>query len=346
MQIKSNGSKETFKLVFFILIIVTMMSCLFFLPRLTVPLIISYVLFLILSPFMQKLIKIGFGRTISAAVILTGVIFLSTYPIVKIIPIISNEANNIQNYAPKIESYLKYEYSKVKVKIAKKTGYDLPDSYVVDGIEKIRTTISTLLITLPNLVSRLLEWFFVIPLFVFFLLRDFTSFRKKFVALAPNKYFEKLYMITHQFNEQLGGYILAKFIEASILGVIITTGLLIMDVRFAIMFGILAAITNVIPYLGPILGTVPALIFGMVEYGPGTTFGALAILYMVANAIDIAIVFPILVSKIVDLHPVIVVVSVIVGSQFMGIVGMIISIPVAAACKLIFIEFFGELYSS
>lgn len=346
MQIKTSGTKETYKLIFFILIIVTIFSCLFFLPRLTVPLIISYVLFLILTPVMQKLIKLGLGRTLSAALILLGLMFSSTYPIFKIIPIITNEANNIQNYAPKVESYLKYEYSKLKIKIAKKTGYDLPDSYVVDGIVKIRSTISTLLITLPNLLSRLLEWFFVIPLFVFFLLKDFTSFRKKFVALAPNKYFEKLYTVTHQFNEQLGGYILAKFIEATILGAIITTGLLIMDVRFALIFGVLAAVTNVIPYLGPVLGTVPVLIFGLVEYGPGTTFGALAILYMVANAIDIAIVFPILVSKIVDLHPVIVVVSVIVGSQFMGVVGMIISIPVAAACKLIFIEFFGELYSS
>ncbi|EQC43211.1 PF01594 domain protein [Bacteriovorax sp. Seq25_V] len=295
---------------------------------------------------MQKLIKIGISRTLSALLILVGLLFFSTYPIVKIVPIISSEANNIQYYTPKIESYVKKEYFKVKTKVQEKTGFELQDSYVTDGFAYIKNGVSSLLIAVPNLLSRALEWIFVIPLFVFFLLKDFGSFRKKFLGFAPNSVFEKFYILSHQFNKQLGDYIFAKFIEASILGIIITTGLFILDVRFALIFGIIAFATNVIPYLGPVLGTVPALIFGVVEYGYGTTFGALTMLYLIANAIDMAIVFPILVSKIVDLHPVVVVGSVILGSQFMGIGGMIISIPLAAACKLIFTDVLGDLYSS
>ena len=68
------------------------------------------------------------------------------------------------------------------------------------------------------------------------------------------------------------------------------------------------------------------------------------LLYIIANAIDIFFVFPILVSKIVDLHPVLVVISVILGSQYFGIVGMIVSIPMAAAIKLIIIEVYEETY--
>ncbi|MBT6326833.1 MAG: AI-2E family transporter, partial [Bdellovibrionales bacterium] len=64
----------------------------------------------------------------------------------------------------------------------------------------------------------------------------------------------------------------------------------------------------------------------------------------IANIIDLALVFPILVSKIVDLHPVLVVISVIVGSQYLGMVGMIISIPAAVALKLIVTEFYREIY--
>ena len=62
------------------------------------------------------------------------------------------------------------------------------------------------------------------------------------------------------------------------------------------------------------------------------------------NVIDIAIIFPILVSKIVDLHPVVVVMSVILGSQYFGLVGMIVSIPIAAAIKLIGVELYEEFY--
>jgi putative permease len=59
----------------------------------------------------------------------------------------------------------------------------------------------------------------------------------------------------------------------------------------------------------------------------------------------LALVFPLLVSKIVNLHPIVVVVSVILGSQFAGVIGMIISIPMAAFLKLLFNEFYRELYS-
>ena len=90
---------------------------------------------------------------------------------------------------------------------------------------------------------------------------------------------------------------------------------------------------------------VPALAWGIAEFGMSPTFGAILILYLVANTIDLAIVFPILVSKIVDLHPLVVVASVILGSQYLGIVGMVISIPLAASMKLVLLEIYFELYS-
>ena len=166
------------------------------------------------------------------------------------------------------------------------------------------------------------------------------------LRVTPNSLFERFYYVSHQFNKQIGDYIFAKFIEASIVGTIITTGLWIMDIRFSLILGVLAGATNIIPYLGPLLGMVPGLVFGIVEYGMGTTFGAIALLYTIANAIDIAIVFPILVSKIVDLHPMIVIASVIIGSQTLGVLGMVISIPCAAAIKLIITEIYNEVYSS
>ena len=210
-------------------------------------------------------------------------------------------------------------------------------------MEKDKTT--DILLKIPTYLGNVLEWVFLVPLFVFFMLKDGNRFKGAFLKIIPNSIFERIYYLSHQFNRQLGDYIFAKFVEASIVGFIITMGLVFMDVRFALILGIVAGVTNVIPYLGPILGTIPAIIFALAEYGMGPTFGAIAILYLVANAIDIGLVFPILVSKIVNLHPLIVVISVILGSSFLGVLGMVISIPVAAAVKLICIEIYKEFYS-
>ena len=168
--------------------------------------------------------------------------------------------------------------------------------------------------------------------------------RLQFLRIVPNNIVERAYYLYYQFNTKFGDYIFAKALEAVIVGTIITTGLLIIDFPFAFLLGIVAGVTNILPYIGPLLGFLPALIIGLVDQNPDTTLGAMLMLYLIANIFDLAFVFPVLVSKIVNLHPIIVVVSVILGSQFGGIIGMIISIPMAAFIKLLFEELYLELY--
>lgn len=329
---------------FFALLVILALAVLASLPRLAVPLTISYVIYLVISPVVPALRKMGMSKLWAYFTLIIGLIFFTSYPIVKVVPVIIKESQNVQYYIPKVEDYVRTEYSKIQLKVKDKTGYDLSDKMASDAIDYSRKTITSFLLSLPTFLASLLEWLFIVPLFVFFFLKDGKRFKRIFLRLAPNSLFERIYYLSSQFNKQIGDYIFAKFIEANIVGIIITTGLLFMDVKFPILLGVVAALTNVIPYLGPVLGTAPALVLVVVQGGVDTTFWAVLILYAVANIIDLAIVFPILVSKIVNLHPIIVVVSVIVGSQYLGVVGMIVSIPLAAAAKLIFSEIYSSLY--
>ena len=251
----------------------------------------------------------------------------------KVVPVISAEVETVQSYLPRVESYVqkKYEIFNEEVKI--RTGIEVGDKYFYQALDWVRKTSTNLLLNIPKLLASLIEWVFLVPLIIFFFLKDGRIFKRGILRLTPNSIFERFYFLSHKFNKKLGDYIFAKFVEASIVGVTITTGLIILDVRFGLLFGVIAGITNIIPYVGLIIGFVPPILFALVEYGYGTTLGAIMMLFLIANFIDIAIVFPILVSKVVDLHPLLVVVSVILGSQWLGIVGMIISIPFAAALK-------------
>lgn len=342
----NKGTGETARLFFFFTLLIIAAAVLISLKRIALPLSISYVFFLILGPFIPRLVKMGVSKTASILIIYMGFLFFMAYPIVKFIPVISAESQNFTRYIPKIEVFVKDKYEEIRTEVKKRTNYELKESYAVEGIETTRKALTSFLIYLPKFLASLLEWVFLIPLFVFFLLKDGSGLKRLILQLTPNTIFERFYYLTHQFNKQLGGYIFAKFIEATIVGTIITSGLYILDIRFYLLFGLIAAITNIIPYVGPILGSAPGIILVMAEYGMGSTTGGVFLLYLIANAIDIALVFPILVSKIVDLHPIIVVVSVILGSQYFGLVGMIISIPVAAAVKLIIHEIYSEIYSA
>ncbi len=338
---KNNDHLRT---ILFSLLAIVAAITFFVFPRVTTPIIISYILMLILNPVLVVIERTGVSRTVSAAAVVIILLFFTIYPIVKMSPVIISEFKNIEIYLPKIESYLRSSFVELNVYVKAKVGYEISGDYLLQFIEYFKSQIRMIIVALPHFLGSALEFLFIVPLFLFFTLRDMRSLKKKVARLLPNKYFAKMYYLSSQFSKQIGDYIMAKVIEASILGVIIFAGLFGLDIRFSILLGLLAAITNIVPYLGPFFGAIPALIFIAAEYGIGTSFGGALILYLVANIIDIVIVFPLLVSKIVDLHPVVVVASVILGSQLLGITGMIISIPMAAIIKLLIQQFSKDVY--
>jgi putative permease len=334
------------QLIFFISLLVLGIMGVATLSRLAIPLGLAYISYLITAPLIVYLMKMGLNKISAITVVFIGLALLSSYPIIKVVPAINKQTKHVQYYFPKIEHYLKVNYQLFRTKLKKHTGMEVDGEAINDFINYGQDLSKSVLLNIPVILTSLLEWILLVPLFLFFLLKDGNNFKRLVLGVVPNSIFERFYYLFHQFNKQLGGYILAKFIEASIVGIIITIGLIVLDVRFSFLLGLLAAITNIIPYLGPVIGAIPAILLGLVEYGPNSTFMAIVILYTVANVIDLALVFPILVSQIVDLHPVIVVISVIVGSQYLGVIGMVISIPLAAAAKLFFIEIYKELYKS
>lgn len=346
MQAIKKYKSNQVKLAFFIAIVAAIFGILFSLPRLLIPFGIAYIFALMLHPIKRLFYSVSFKKKTLALIclIFTGFVFI--YPVVHGINTATDEAHKIEYYLPRLENYLREKYRSARVEIKERFNYEIELNPVDKVVEYGQASTRTILIYLPWIVTSLIEWGFVIPLFLFFILKDGRKLRFNFVKLVPNNIVERTYFLFFQFNKKFGDYIFAKFIEAAIVGTIITTGLVIIGFPFAFLLGILAAVTNIVPYIGPIVGFLPALVIGLADQNPNTTLSAMIILYIVANIVDLALVFPLLVSKIVNLHPLIVVVSVILGSQFGGVIGMIISIPLAAFIKLLCQEVYKEIYST
>jgi len=338
-------NRELARTLFFAAVILVLLVALASVPRVSAPLLVAYVISLMVRPILPILTKIGIPRTLAIISLLVGLIGVSSWPIAKVVPIVTEEARNLQYHIPKVENYIRDKYVVMKKEIRERSGYDLNDVYLYEFLDNANKTITSSLLMMPKFLASLLEWVFLVPLFIFFIMRDGLRFRDLLLKICPNSFFERFYSLSHEFGNKIGGYIFAKFVEASIIFILITAGLWFMDVRFSVLLGLVAGVTNIIPYVGPLLGAAPALVFALAVYGAGGTFAAILLLYTIANAIDIALVFPILVSRIVDLHPLVVVISVILGSQSMGVVGMVISIPLAAALKLIILELYRTIYS-
>jgi predicted PurR-regulated permease PerM len=124
-------------------------------------------------------------------------------------------------------------------------------------------------------------------------------------------------------------------LETVILSVLGIIGFAVIRVQFYIFLGILAGVANIIPYIGPVLGAMPACIIALI-YPPfgGWSVPLVIALTFILQFIDNAIIMPIIVGKSVDLGPITTILVVLVGSQFFGLLGLLMAVPVAAMIKV------------
>lgn len=174
----------------------------------------------------------------------------------------------------------------------------------------------------------------IIPFLVFFILNDSHALQKAVVQQIPNRYFEMSLSLIHKANEQLGRYIRGVLLDAAIVGTMVVIALLLLDLRYAVFIGILAGMANLIPYLGPVVGGIPAIVISVIDNGNFTGVPSILLAFGVVKIIDDVIVQPLVVSKSVELHPVTVIIAIYVGGHVAGILGMIVAVPLVAIIKV------------
>jgi putative permease len=274
--------------------------------------------------------------------VLTGTAFLF-FPFFATLNSANTDFTSFADQLPELQRVLQDKFFAFKVLVFEKYGFKLNIDPVSFLMSKLETHGTDLLSQIPVYLSLLLEWVLLVPVFLYFFFMESQQFSRRFLEGIPNPIFEKSYVLFSQFNTKFGEYIIAKFIEATILGTIVTGGLLIVGFPYPFILGFIAGVTNILPYIGPVLGVVPAIIIALLSKDPNASMLGVLAVFALANLIDMILVFPLLVSKIVNLHPIVVIVSIIIGSQVAGIVGMIVIIPFIAFFKLLFKEIYKDL---
>ena len=194
--------------------------------------------------------------------------------------------------------------------------------------------------TVSNIISGL-GTFWLGLMVGFFLLINFNEAPRTLKSLIPTKYKKEIWNILSRIN-----YILNKFIRGTIYSSLIIfvctlTGLLILKVPAAIVLALFCAVTNVIPYLGPYIGAVPAIIIGF-TVSPLTGILVIAVITAV-QTIEGNILSPIIMGKSVKLSPVTILIGLLVFGYFFGMIGMIIATPIIAVIKEI-LTYYNEKY--
>ncbi|MEA3363554.1 MAG: AI-2E family transporter [Thermodesulfobacteriota bacterium] len=192
----------------------------------------------------------------------------------------------------------------------------------------------------PRSAMRIGSLLLLVPLFSFFFLRDSRRIMRGLISLSPNRYFEMVLDIYANVSWQLSHFIRGRILEALIIGMVVWMGLSLTDIRYAPILAVVAGASNLIPYIGPIIGMIPGLVIALVDLGMGGQFWWILCVYLLIAQIiiDNFILIPILISKVSNLHPLWVILAIVMGGKLYGVLGMIIGVPIASIINIVIIS--------
>jgi putative permease len=212
--------------------------------------------------------------------------------------------------------------------------------------EKVKNGVAMLtdqlLTMLANLIS-IISFVVIVPFVVFFLLKDGRNMKKAFIHFVPNRYFEMTLNVIHKIDQQLGWYLRGQFTEAFVVGLLSVIALWLLGVQYFIIIGTFAGLANMIPYVGPVAGAIPAIIVTVIKGDEPITIFYIVIAFAIVQLIDNIVIQPFVLSKSVHLHPLIIVFAVLIGGQFFGILGMLLAVPAAGIIKVTSSELYHGL---
>ncbi|MYL20328.1 AI-2E family transporter [Halobacillus litoralis] len=211
---------------------------------------------------------------------------------------------------------------------------------VANNLESYLQDASTVVI---NVVSQLISFVFalvLIPFFLFFMLKDgdkLIPFIRQFLGRKAGKSFAKL---AHDIDHTLHSFILGQLTVSIVVGLLLLVGYLIIDLPYALTLSLFAMVMNVIPFVGPFLAVVPAILVGLFEDPILAVW--VAVITIIAQQLEGNFVSPNVMGKALSIHPLTIITLILAAGSLAGFLGLLFAIPTYAVIKTIVRHFYQE----
>ena len=310
------------------------------------PLFIGFVIAWLFAPFVDKMAKKGMPRILASILVyVIFIIFLVVF-IRIFIPVLYEEINELLKTLPsiisKITDFINTTFTKIKIE-----GIDIASikDNILININNYAKGLSeslpnTLMTTISSLASGVGNIFFglIIGLYMLF---DFNNLTKTLIKFLPRKYREETATLLDNIGREVRKCVNGTLLVACMVFVCDVIGFSIVGLTAALLFGLFCGITDLIPYIGPYIGTATATIVGLTQ-SPLTGILVL-IIATIVQFIESYVLQPVVMSKATNLHPVVIIVGLLIFGHFFGIVGMILATPILSIIKVIW-QFLDNKY--
>lgn len=305
---------------------------------------ISVLISLILAPFVHQLEEQGLNRTFSTLLVFIGFGLTIYLALSIVIPKLIYQMDQL------ITSLKGFSFNEELKILESKILRIFPFFSKGEISNRVQTFISS---QLANTLSHFYEFvsgivsvvavLVIVPFISFFILKDNNKIKRELIHLAPNKFFEPAYWILKRVTLQLGRFVRGWIFDATFVGVVLGFGFWFLGIPNALPLGVIAGLGHLIPYFGPIIGGVPAIIISIIYNGDLSQVPLIILLVALTYTIDNGIVQPYVFSKSVNMHPIIIILLIIAGGQLFGLLGMLFAVPTATVIKTAATEIYFAL---
>lgn len=254
-----------------------------------------------------------------------------------LMPLLWKEFINLFNDLPQIIQQIKNTLSQFMQQYQAYFSQDQVNSIVAHLTPNIqiwgKNMLSISISSIPEIIS-LIIYLILIPLLVFFFLKDHKTIIKWFIQFIPHKH-NLLKKIWFEMDNQLGNYIRGKIIEIIIISFFTYLIFIYYKINYSAILAILVGLSSLMPIIGATIVIIPIMLVGFMQLGFTNQLAYMLIIYFIIQAIDGYILVPILFSETINLHPVSIVISILIFGAIFGFWGIFFAIPLATLIKTI-----------
>ena len=309
----------------------------YFFSSLLMPVFVAVAIAFLLDLPVNRFRYIGVSRTMAVVIVVSAFVAIALIAILGLMPVIWQQGSNLLQEVPHMvsegQSYL----------------LTLPERYPeIITVEQIDTVIKMVnekfiewgqvilkasLNSLSDLVA-LIIYFILVPLMVFFFLKDKKDLLASFSAFLPRDR-RMASQVGNEMNQQIMNYIRGKVIEILIIGTVSTITFIVLGLQYAVLLGVLVGLSVLVPYVGATIVTLPVMLVALFQWGTSAEFGYVMIAYGIIQALDGNLLVPLLFSEAVNLHPGTIIIAEILFGGLWGFWGVFFAIPLATLVKAV-----------
>ena len=296
----------------------------------------SYVISCSLNPLVDKLSK-KINRSVASAIVLLSTISLLSLFFIPLIAMAGHEIKSFISNIPVYKDSLK-DFISATPLINKTQLAQINIGDIISSTSEFTSKFVNQSINFSINFASTVVYFIAATIIIFYFMADKDVVRKGYLSLFPVQMKDRAGEILDTISKKIGGYVIALLVTMSSVGIIMTIGLLLIRVDYAVLLGLITAILDIIPVIGPFIALLICLLAA--SKAGALTLALILVVFAIAQLAENNLVRPYIFGKFLDLHPLIIYLALFITAQYLGVVGVIFAPAIAATvCVLI-----DELY--